>query len=164
MGSVIVSVSIPEEMRPLWERLGAAHQGPSKFVQWVLSTLGPSAGEDLDVQLKALRAASAKAKLRHLEASIAEQRREMQALLQVVSQDDAAPTPTLGLSPEDWWRREAEKRGEAFLFEASEGQLRGLAARVGADPEACRIFVARKREEQRALLEAKFMAPFVASN
>jgi hypothetical protein len=145
MASEVVTASIPEEQRPLWDRMSQAHGGASKLVQWMLATLGSLEDAPLSEQEQALRRGLARAQVSFLEARIALDQAEVDRLGRFV-----APLGAVRVAPRvdagEWWQNlHARFGGE--LFQLSERQLRALAERAGADGDACWALILAKREE-----------------
>lgn len=156
MGSVIVSVSIPEEMRPLWDRLSEAHKGSSRFVQWTLATLAQVEMEGLDRQARALRSESIRARVAFLQANVEAEQTEMTQLA-LLAGERPGPVAT-SRSPDAWWDEMVAKRGRSWVFSLSEKQVGCLARYAGADPEAC-VTLARRFRTQYAEAFARRLSP-----
>lgn len=152
MSSSIITGSIPEELRPLWDRLSASHSGSSKFIQWVLATLGPLEDDGLDAHTRTLRAAALRMRVSFLEANIEAQSAEVTRLSGLAAQlGDVAPSGVV-LSPEAWWEMVSSRWGEGWLLTVGEKQIRSLAERAGANPDDCAAFVKRQCEGRMAEL------------
>lgn len=143
MPSEVVGASIPAELSPLWDRMCEAHGGPSRFIQWVLATLSPLEAEGLEGRAAGLKVAALRARLRFLEAEAEANEAERDVLASQISAMPLEERPAV--TAEAWWEASARRWGERWLVDAGERQVRALAERAGADPDACAALVARKR-------------------